>query len=123
MNLSTDSARFYCYCMLEKVEVKFPTPEAASQLKKEDLENPEWVKETKACIAGFWSSKDREDFLSNCITTASKGLTEEKARFYCECMLFKIEKKYPVAADAGNITEEDMKKPEWQQLIQGCLKF
>ena len=52
-----------------------------------------------------------------------EGLDEEKAKNYCECMLFKVELKYPNPEDAGTISEEDMKSPEWQKIIQGCLKF
>ena len=121
-NMGIDTARFYCYCMQEKVEAKYPTVEESSKLTAEMLSTDEWLKEVKACLKGFWNSKDRNEFLTNCIS-AAKSLGEEKATKYCECMLFKVEKKYPNSADAAEITEEVMNKPEWQKMIKGCLSF
>jgi hypothetical protein len=50
-------------------------------------------------------------------------MTGEKAKNYCECMMFKVEKKYPSPADAGTITKEDLQSPEWKKIIQSCLDF
>lgn len=120
---SLDSARFYCYCMQEKVEARYPKAEDVDSLTEETMNSPEWQKEIQNCLRGFWGTKDRDTFLSECIVAAMEGLDAEKAKNYCECMLFKVELKYPNPEDAGTISEEDMKSPEWQKIIQGCLKF
>lgn len=36
--MSEDSARFYCWCMQEKVEKKYPTVEDAAKLTAEEME-------------------------------------------------------------------------------------
>lgn len=123
-SLGEDSARFYCYCMQFKVEAKFPTVAAASSITAEDMQTPEWQKEIKNCLAGFWATNNREAFLSNCIETAQKGgLSKEKSKNYCECMLFKIEIRFPNPADAEKLTPEKLSSPEWKKIIQGCLDF
>ena len=124
-SLNEDSARFYCYCMQEKLELKFPAIEDASKLTAADLASPEWRKEIQSCRTGIgqWSSKDRSDFLNDCIDAAKGRLGDAKARSYCECMLFKTEKKYPDPAEAAMITEEIMQSPEWKKMIKDCLDF
>ena len=122
-SMSSDSARFYCYCMQEKMEVKYPDIADANKLTAKELSSPEWVKEIKSCIGGTWSSKDREEFVTSCVNSAKASLGETKAKNYCECMMFKIEKIYPNATDAAKITAEDFKTESWQKLIKGCLDF
>lgn len=122
--LGEDSARYYCYCMQFKIETKFPTVAAASAITEEDMQTPEWQKEVKSCVAGgSWTSKDRSEFLSNCIKSAKEGLGEQKAKSYCECMMYKIEVRYPNAADAAKLTEEKLNSPEWKKITQSCLDF
>lgn len=124
-NMSEDSARFYCYCMQEKVEAKYPTVEAASKVTEEDMNSEAWQKDIRGCLGGTWGTEEREAFISSCIESAIKGgISEEKSKNYCECMIFKIEKKYPNSADAaGNLTPEKLNSPEWKKIIQGCLSF
>jgi hypothetical protein len=64
-----------------------------------------------------WTPADRSEFIVNCIRTAKVNLGEDSARTYCYCMQEKLEKKYPIAADAGKITAEDMSTPEWKKEI------
>jgi hypothetical protein len=125
VNMSEDSARSYCYCMQEKIEKKYPAIEDVAKLSAADMQSPEWQKEIKNCLTGIsaWSATDRSDFLSECIASAKAGMTEEKAKNYCQCMMFKVEKKYPSPADAGNLTKEDLQSPEWKKIIQSCLEF
>jgi hypothetical protein len=124
-NLNEDSARFYCYCMQEKLENKYPDIADASKLTPTDLSSPEWTKEVQACRTGIgqWSPQDRSDFLKDCIDAAKASLGGMKAKSYCECMLFKTEKKYPDPADAGAITEADLQTPEWKKMIKDCADF
>ena len=122
-NMSTDSARFYCYCMQEKMEAKYPDIADANKITAKELASAEWVKEIKSCIGGTWTKSEREEFVTSCINSAKASLGETKAKSYCECMMFKIEKLYPKADDAAKITAEDFKTDYWQKLIQGCLDF
>ena len=61
-----------------------------------------------------WPSVERYDFITECIRTAKEGMSEDSARFYCYCMQFKVEAKYPTIEEAGKITKNDMESPEWQ---------
>ena len=122
--MSEDAARFYCYCMQEKVEKKYPTIEEASGLSNDERQSPAWQELIKSCrTGGSWTAKDRSDFLSNCISTAKAGIGDKKAKIYCECMLFKIETKHPDAEAAGKLTEAELASPEWKKMAQGCLDF
>ena len=122
-NMSGDSARFYCYCMQEKMEAKYPDVKDASKITAKELSSAEWVKEIKSCIGGTWTAKEREEFVTSCINSAKASLGETKSKNYCECMLFKIERIYPNSDDAAKITAEDFKTDYWQKLIKGCLDF
>ncbi len=119
--MSKDSASYYCQCMQEKVEKKYPTMEEVSRLSDTTFLSPEWQKEVKSCFGG-WGTKDRSDFVKECVRTASAGMSEEKARSYCECMVFKVEKRFPrIDEVATKLTEAELSKPEWQKLIRECL--
>ncbi len=122
--MSEDTARFYCYCMLFKMEAKYPTIEETAGMTEEKMMSPEWQKEIQVCLKGYWISKDRNDFLTNCINSAKDGLGEEKAKNYCACMLYKVEVMFPDAsAMADQITKEKINSPEWKKIIQSCLDF
>lgn len=125
VSLSEDSARFYCYCMQEKLELKYPAIADAAKITATDLATPEWKKEIRDCrvAIGQWLPKDRSDFLTDCIDAAKASLGEVKAKSYCECMLFKTEQKYPDPADAGAITEADLQTPAWKKMIKDCADF
>ena len=122
-SMGTDSARYYCYCMQYKIEAKFPNALDVDKLTKDDFSSAEWQKEIKACLTGgTWTKPDREEFVSNCTRTAKEGgLSEVKAKSYCECMLFKVEKRYPNANDLSKVTTDDFKSEYWQKLINNCL--
>lgn len=122
--MSEDTARFYCYCMIFKMEVKYPTIEEAAAITADTLATPEWQKDIQACLQGYWNSKDRNDFLKDCISSAKDGLGEEKAKNYCECMLYKVEVMYPDSGKATEeLTEEKLNTPDWKKIIQSCLEF
>jgi hypothetical protein len=121
--MSVDSARFYCYCMQEKIEDKFPIVQDAAKLTAEDMQTDEWKKNINACLGGTWSDKDRIAYLADCKTKASKLMTAEKAGNYCECMLFKLEKKYPNAADAMGLPASYFESDEWKRMVKSCVDF
>ena len=122
-SMGIDSARYYCHCMQSKVEAKFPDPVEADKLTASDFNTAEWQKEIKACLSGgTWSKKEREEFISSCVNSAKEnGLSEAKAKNYCECTQFKVEKRYPNTADLDKITEEDLKSDFWAKLMASCL--
>jgi hypothetical protein len=121
---SEDSARFYCYCMQERVERQYPDIEQAAKITEADMQSEAWLKEIKSCLGGFWGTKERTTFLTVCMESAQKGgISEEKSKPYCECMLYKVETKFPNPVDAGQLTTEKLNSPEWKKIIQGCLDF
>ena len=122
-NMSSDTARFYCYCMQEKMELKYPNFADANKITAKELSSSEWIKEIKSCLTGTWPANERKEFLTSCVNSAKASLGETKATNYCECMMFKIEKLYPDPNDAAKITGEDFKTDYWQKLIKGCLDF
>ncbi len=122
--MSEDSARFYCYCMQERIEKKYPAIEEAAKITDADMRSDEWKKEVKNCLYGFWGTTEREAFLNECISSAQKAnMSAERSRSYCECMLFKVEMKYPDPLKAGELTAEKLASPEWKKIVQGCLDF
>jgi hypothetical protein len=121
-NMSTDSARRYCICMQENVEAKYPVSADASKLTSEDLTSPEWKKLIQGCLSGHWSDEDRKAFMTSCVDVAKNTLGEGKAKSYCECMLYKVEKKYPNSADAAKLNEEELAKPAWQKAAKDCME-
>lgn len=121
-NMSSDSARFYCYCMQQKMESKYPDVADAGKITKDELSSPEWKNQIKSCF-GTWPKKDREEFITSCVNSARGSLGDVKAKNYCECMSFKVEKLYPDADSAARLTTEDFKTEYWQKIIKGCLDF
>lgn len=124
ISIGEDSARFYCYCMQEKIEKKFPNVNDANKLTADDLEKPEWKNAARACLSGIgkWTAEDRADFITECVNAATATLGKEKAKSYCECMLYKVEKKFPDPNEA-DLDEDTLATPEWQKMIKDCKDF
>ncbi len=83
------------------------------------------VQSTIAQTAGTnnnWTTTDRTDFIRECIKTANENMSLDSATSYCNCMLPKIEAKYPKIEDAGKITSEVLASPEWQKMINDCMQ-
>lgn len=78
-------------------------------------ENP--VPTPTPSTSGGWSSADRTAFIRECTDAATDDMGASQASSYCTCMEEKLEKMYPTANDANNMTEEDMKA-----LAPDCLK-
>jgi hypothetical protein len=122
--MSEDSARFYCYCMQERMEKKYPTVDEVAKLTEEDMQSPAFQKDIEECFGGTWGTEDRETFLDECVKTATTTVGAEKAQSYCECMLFKIEKAFPIATEAfKHLTPERLNTTEWKKIVQGCRDF
>lgn len=124
ISIGEDSARFYCYCMQEKIEKKFPNVEDANKLSADDLEKPEWKQSARECLTGIgqWTSEDRADFIYECVNAATDALGKEKAKSYCECMLFKVEREFPDPAKA-DLDEKTLETPKWKKLVKDCQEF
>lgn len=124
VGMSEDSARFYCYCMQEVVELKYPTVEEAAKITEEDIRSEAWQKDVITCLGGTWTSELRETFLSSCREEAEKNVTDKSvSKYYCECMLYKVEKAYPDPAEAAKLTEELFSTPKWKKIITDCAAF
>lgn len=123
--MSEDSARYYCYCMQEKIEKQYPAIEDVAKLTEADLKTPEMKKEIQDCLSfkSTWSHADRSDYVKSCIESAKAELSEQKAKSYCECTLFKMEKQYPKVSDATALTEKMMQTPEFKKMIAECMAF
>jgi len=122
-SMSNDSARFYCFCMQEKLEIKYPDTSDAFKITADEMATPEWKKEVRNCLVGTWTKANRDEFLNSCTNAAKEGLGADKAKNYCECMLFKMEKIYPNPDDAAKVSSEDLKTDYWKNLIKSCIDF
>jgi hypothetical protein len=117
-----DSANRYCNCMLKVMMTRYPKVQHMDTLTAQDFNEPGLKAEIKRCLTMRWPETDRTRFIEGCIGTAKESLGVEKAKQYCNCMLGKMEIRFANATDADKLTEEDLKKPEWINLIKGCLK-
>jgi hypothetical protein len=136
MENDEDLARKVCPCALEKFQQKYSS---LAEMDKKSTE-AEGKRIGEECVAGMktnnnngntnsnngggsWSSFEVNQFVNSCVTEASKSgqLTRGQAQSYCSCMQEKFEQLYPSAADAGNVTDEDMNSPTMKKLIQNCL--
>jgi hypothetical protein len=67
-----------------------------------------------------WSEVEREAFMGACVEGLA-GTPGIDAKDYCNCMLEKLEEKYPSAMDAQNMDENLMQ--EWAvECLQGDKK-
>jgi hypothetical protein len=119
--IGEDSARRYCACMMAKLEVMLPDQRNADKLTAADMEKPEMKQMIKDCLNMKWQEKDRNTFRASCEKSAAT-LGAEKAKKYCNCMLEKLEAKFATAEEADKITADDLAKPEWKKVINGCLQ-
>jgi hypothetical protein len=72
--------------------------------------------ETTSDYSDGWSSSDQNKFMTNCTETASKSMAQERAENYCDCMMKKIEKRYPNSAEVNKLSESEITK-----LAKTCL--
>ncbi len=66
--------------------------------------------------SGNWPTIAQNFFLNQCIKDGN-FLSQDQAKNYCNCMLVKIQDKYPNLKEAGKMTRE-----EAHTLSQSCLK-
>jgi hypothetical protein len=116
--VSADSSKYFCYCMMLKMEQKHPDP---ADIDKAELNSAEWQKDILLCMGLKWTKEYRDNFINSCIASAKEGLGEEKAASYCECMLFRLQNMYATTEEVDKLSAEDLAKPEFQKMIRSCL--
>lgn len=112
-----DSAKAYCSCMLQKIEIIYPVAADADALTSEKA-----IKLAKECLKEMmpkstWTAAERKSFMTSCKEKAALALGEAKAEKYCDCVLQKVEIVYPSPLDSDKITQEEITK--W---AKECLK-
>jgi hypothetical protein len=73
-----------------------------------------------ACKSGSnWTQADKDAFVGKCVPESQRqaGMSESKAKDYCDCMLDKVQKKYPKAQEAGNMSVN-----EATEMARDCVK-
>ncbi len=68
---------------------------------------------------GSWRQAEKEAFVKSCIPQAqqSANMDAARAKDYCECMLGKVEEKYPKALEAAGLTAT-----EASAMAQECVQ-
>jgi hypothetical protein len=94
----------YCECMQKRVQEKYPDYRDADKLTmSQNLEI------TNACALKGWSDDEKKVFMNSCAETRqTMGDNKEQAATYCDCMMQKIQEKYPDVTKTGNIPNEEM---------------
>lgn len=123
VDLPEHQARYYCYCMQERLEKRFPDVADIEKMADTLMDMPEVRKMATECVQGTWSGEDRETFLAKCIDKAKGKVEEQKAWIYCECMLFKVEKIFPTLKEADKLTSSELATPAWKKRVQDCSDF
>lgn len=121
--MSVDSAKFYCHCMLDIVEKKYPDVSKVDELTTETMETPEWKNLILACIKVYWSEDERREFLKTCVEQAEKSKGAGRAKSFCDCKLYKVQLMYPKFLQILGITEEVLTSPEWKKMLKDCNEF
>lgn len=66
-----------------------------------------------SCDAGSmkgWSSGDKDAFMKECVSGSKKsaGMSDAQANEYCNCVMSKLEIKYPDPLDVTKVTDAEM---------------
>lgn len=64
-----------------------------------------------------WTRAEQKQFMESCVENT--GFSQSKAENYCDCMLNKLQRKYPRAASMENASSL---KEEIEAMAPGCLK-
>ncbi|MGZ3852011.1 MAG: hypothetical protein ACXVBX_04415 [Flavisolibacter sp.] len=65
-----------------------------------------------------WNDKDKSEFYSGCLSSATANKDIKDPKNYCSCLLQKVVAKYPNANDAKYIKYDSTVK----QLARECMK-
>lgn len=112
--------RQYCYCMLYKIMDVYDTPEAANNMTEAQA-----YPLAENCIESLnivvqekqeWALEEKENFINVCVGETEETLGANSSRQYCYCMLFKVMDMYETAAEADQMTQEEI-----MPLASACL--
>lgn len=139
---STPGAKAICFCMLEKIESKYPDPKDAEEAGKEEtdmlatecvISNDQYGLEDDANSIpadgngsdentdSSWTEEQRREFVHGCTTAAqhTQGFTWQQASQYCDCMTKRVEKSYSFQ-EASKLTAADFQTKEWSDESMDC---
>ena len=63
-----------------------------------------------------WTRSEQNEFMENCVENT--GLSKSKSEDYCDCMLKKLQNRYPKASDMNRASDL---KGEINEMAPGCL--
>lgn len=64
-----------------------------------------------------WTRSEQNEFMENCVENT--GLSKAKSEEYCDCMLKKLQSRYPKATDMNRASDL---KGEINEMAPGCLE-
>jgi hypothetical protein len=72
--------------------------------------------------AGGWPESEKTSFITSCVREAMKnGNSRQVSTSYCQCMLEKLEAKYPDINEAAQLSEIELEQV-MTRYKDGCLK-
>jgi hypothetical protein len=112
--IGEEKVNAYCACMQQKVQNRYPNYRDADKLTMSQN-----LVITDSCAPSGWSSEEKEIFMNSCSETReSMGDNKEDAITYCDCMMQKIQSRYPDVNKTGNIPNEEM-----TAMAQECIRL
>jgi len=73
--------------------------------------------DNKETTTSGWSQAERDAFIGTCVDKFNESIGDRPlAESYCECMLGKLEVKFPSATEAGSLGEAEM-----TEMAKQCL--
>lgn len=63
-----------------------------------------------------WTRAEKKEFMDNCVENT--GFSQSKAESYCDCMLKKLQSRYPKSSDMSRASDL---KGEITDMAPGCL--
>ena len=102
--IGEDKVNKYCACMQEKAQQlheNYSDIDRLSMSENLDMSNE--------CAPRGWSKSEENVFMTNCTESfISNGGDTAKATPYCDCMMRKIQVKYPDVTKTGSIPNEEI---------------
>jgi len=75
---------------------------------KKDNKVEDTTTTTTTPMSTGWDEATRKNNEEQCVTGSKAKMTEDKAKAYCDCMMDKLEARYPVADTMKNMTMSQM---------------
>ncbi|HUR66317.1 MAG TPA: hypothetical protein VMZ03_08180 [Chitinophagaceae bacterium] len=114
------SVSLFAACNNKKDEKKTDVKEEKTSDVKESGDKEKPKEEETTNTSSDWNSSDVSAFVDNCTSEAvRKGMQQQKASDYCNCMQRKLEVMYPKKAEVAGL---DIESPTIKSMIQKCLE-